>query len=115
MLVNAPVHFAPHYCIPFKLAVDASDVGAGRVLLQEDENGADYPVCYCSHKFNKQQKVYSTIEKGCLAIILSLQFFEVHVSPFSFPLTVFTDHNPLTFLQKMKSKNQRLLRWSLHL
>ena len=26
---------------PFKLAVDASDVGAGEVLLQEDENGVD--------------------------------------------------------------------------
>jgi len=23
------------------------------------------------------------------------------------------DHNPLVFIEKMKSKNQRLLRWSL--
>ena len=97
---------------PFKLAVDACDVGARGVLLQEDENGVDHPVCYFSHKFNKHQKVYSTIEKECLALILSLQFFEVCVSSSSFPLTVFTDHNPITFLHKMKNKNQRLLRWS---
>ena len=113
MLVNAPVLLVPNFCKPCKLAVDASDVGAGGVLLQEDENGVDHPVCYFSHKFNKHQKVYSTIEKECLALILSLQFFEVYVSSSSIPLTVFTDYNPLTFLHKMKNENQRLSWWSL--
>ena len=103
MLVNAPVLLAPNFCKPFKLAVDASDVGAGGVLLQEDEISVDHPVCFFSHKFNKHQKVYSTFEKECPALILSLQIFEVYVSSSSFPLTVFTDHNPLTFLQKMKN------------
>ena len=35
----------------------------------------DHLVCYFSHKFNKHRKVYSTIEKECLALILSLHFF----------------------------------------
>ena len=39
MLVNAPVLLAPNFCKQFKLAVDASDDGAGGVPLQEDENG----------------------------------------------------------------------------
>ena len=60
------------FCKPFKFAVDVSDVRAGEVLLQEDENGIDHPVCYFSHKFNKHQMVYSTTEKECLALILSL-------------------------------------------
>ena len=109
MLSNAPVLLAPTFCKPFKVAVDASDFGAGGVFLQEDENGVDHSVCYFSHRFNKHQKVYSTIEKECL----SLQFFEVYVSSSSFPLALFTDHNPFNFLNKMKNKNQRLLRWSL--
>ena len=114
MLSNAPVLLAPKFCKSFKLTVDASDTGAGGVLLQEDKNGVDRPVCYFSHKFNKHQKVYSTIEKECLALIFSLQFFEVYVSSSSFPLTVFTDHIFFfTFLHKMKNENQRLLRWSL--
>ena len=49
MRVNAPLLLDPIFCKPFKLAVDASDVGAGGgggVLLQEDENGGDHPVCY---------------------------------------------------------------------
>ena len=34
----------------FKLAVGASDTGAGSVLLQEYSNGVDHPVCYFSKK-----------------------------------------------------------------
>ena len=28
-------------------------------------------------------------------------------------LVVYTDHNPLTFINRMKNKNQMILRWSL--
>ena len=31
------------------------------------------------------------------------------------PILVFTDHNPLTFIHKMRNKNERLTRWSLML
>ena len=97
------------------MAVDASDVGAGSVLLQEDDNGVDHPVCYYSKKFNKHQKNCSIIEKECLSLILALQHFEVYLASSVAPIVVFTDHNPLTFIHKMRNKNQRLLRWSLML
>ncbi len=44
MLVSTPVLSAPNFDNPFKLAVDASDVAIGAVLLQEDSNGIDHPV-----------------------------------------------------------------------
>ena len=47
------------------LAVDASDVGAGAVLLQGDVNGVEHPVCYFSKKFEKGQKNYCTSETSC--------------------------------------------------
>ena len=97
----------------FKLDVDASDVGIGAVLFQEDHNGIDHPVCYFSKKVNKHQKNYSNIEKECLALILAFQQFEVYLTSSTSPIVVFSDHNPLSFLQKLKNKNQRLLRWSL--
>ena len=55
---------------------------------------------------------YSTIEKECLALILAIQF-EVYLTSSISPIVVFSDHNPLSFLHKLKNKNQRLLRWSL--
>lgn len=113
MLKSAPVLSAPDFNRPFKIAVDASDVAAGDVLLQEDQEGIDHPVCYFSRKFNKSQQNYSTIEKECLSLILALQNFEVYVSSPAAPIVVFSDHNLLVFLHKLKNKNQRLLRWSL--
>ena len=63
----------------------------------------------------KTSENYSTVEKECLSLILALQHFEVYLASSAAPNVIFTDHNPLTFIHKMKNKNQRLLRWSLML
>ena len=114
MLASSPVLAAPQFDKPFKLAVDASDVACGGVLLQEDTQDVDHPVCYFSKKFNVSQRRYSTIEKECLALILSLQHFEVYLSN-TLPLVVYSDHNPLIFIDRVRFKNHRLARWSLFL
>lgn len=113
LLCSSPVLSAPNFSVPFKLEVDASAVGAGAVLLQEDEEGIDHPICFFSKKFNRHQCNYSTIEKEALALLLSLQHFEVYVGSTSYPVVVYTDHNPLTFLCRMYNQNQRLMRWAL--
>ena len=115
VLMSAPVLAAPDFDKPFKLAVDASDSGVGGVLLQDGSDGVEHPVCYFSKKFKPYQKWYSTIEKEALALILALDHFEVYVGSSSVPLVVYTDHNPLVFLQRMRNKNRRLMNWSLEL
>ena len=80
--------------------MDASDIGAGSVLLQEDENGVDHPVCFFSKKFNASQMNYSAIEKECLSLILAVQHFEVYLTLSSLPIVVYNYHNPLTFIIK---------------
>lgn len=113
LLCSAPVLSAPDFTHPFQLEVDASRVGCGAVLTQEDDLGINHPICYFSRKFSKAQKQYSTIEKEALALILALQHLEVYVGGSSEPVTVYTDHNPLVFLMRMYNANQRLMRWAL--
>ena len=57
ILRSEPVLLAPNFNKEFKLAVDASDVGAGGILLQEDDNGVDHPVCYFSKKLSNIKKI----------------------------------------------------------
>lgn len=115
LLSSAPVLAAPNFGKPFKLQVDASQIGAGAVLLQENDEGVECPVSFFSRKFNKYQQNYSVIEKEALSPIWALQHFEVYGGSGSSPLTVFTDHNPLTFLRSLQNPNQRLMRWALFL
>ena len=115
LLLTAPVLVTPDYQKPFKMHVDASDYGAGAVLLQERQQGIDHPISYFSQKFDQHQRNYSTCEKETLALILALRYFDFYLSAAIFPIEVFTDHNPLVFLNKMRDRNQRLLRWSLML
>lgn len=115
LLTEGPVLKAPKFDQAFQLQVDASNVGAGAVLLQTYEDGIDHPVGFFSKKFNSYQLNYSVIEKEALALIWALQHFEVYVGSSEGPLVVFTDHNPLVFLHSLQNPNQRLMRWCLFL
>lgn len=73
------------------------------------------PSVFFSRKFVKHQLNYNTIDKEALALLLALQYFEVYVGSSAIPVNVFTDHNPLIFLSRMKNTNQRIMRWSFYL
>ena len=115
LLCEAPVLAAPRFDRPFALQVDASHIGVGGVLLQADELGLEKPVCFFSKKFNSYQLNYSTIEKEALALVWALTNFEVYLGSGAVPVVVYTDHNPLLFLNSLQCPNQRLIRWSLFL
>ena len=53
LLMSAPVLVTPHFDKPFVLMVDASDLGVGAVLIQEDHHSVEHPIAYFSQKFNK--------------------------------------------------------------
>ena len=112
-MMNDPVLKAPNFDKPFKIMVDASDIAAGAVLMQEDSDKVDHPVVYFSRKFSPCQRNYSTVEKECLALIWAIQIFQVYFG--SNLVTVYTDHNPLVFINKSKGTNQRVLRWNFYL
>ena len=114
LLGSAPILQIPRFDRPFKLRTDASQLGAGALLFQVDDQGIEHPIAYYSKKFSRPQQAYATIEKEAFAIVDSLKHFAYYVQN-GLPIEIHTDHNPLVFLRKMKNDNQRLLRWSLAL
>ena len=49
------------------------------------------------------------------SVLLDVKHYEVYLATgsYSFLIKVFTDHNSLAFVRRMKTENQRSLRWSL--
>ena len=112
-LFSEPVLKIPDCDKPFVIQTDASDRGVGGVLSQLGSDGVEHPVAYFSRKPLPREEKYSTVEKECLAIKLSVQTFHVYllVKPF----TIGTDYRCLEWLDHMKENNSRLSRWSLFL
>ena len=113
MLTTEPILASPDYGAKFYLTIDACDVGVGAVLQQRGHDGTLRPISYFSRKLNSAQRKYSTVEKEALALILAVRHYEVYLSIGH--TIVFSDHNPLTFLHRMKGNNARIMRWSLSL
>ena len=114
LLSSDPVLRLPNFDSPFHLHIDACDTGVGAALLQPDGNSNIlHPVAYYSYKLKDYQRGYSTYEKEALALVLALEKFSVYLS--ANPVYVKSDHNPLTFVNQVKNKNNRVLRWSLSL
>ena len=53
--------------------------------------------------------------KQYILCYVALNYFDVYLNPTVMPMLVYTDHNPIVFINKMKDKNQCLLHWSLSL
>lgn len=112
ILASNPILRPPDYTKDFQIGVDASDLAIGAVLGQM-YGDTFHPVCYMSKRLNKHQSRYSTIEKECFALLTAVRYFAVYFS--GSPVLIYTDHNPLQFLQKMVNHNRKLLRWLLEL
>ena len=66
LIAHAPVlrYFNPQ--LPITLQVDASAVGVGRALLQNDQ-----PVAFHSNTLTATEQRYAVIEKECLVICIA--------------------------------------------
>ena len=98
---------------PFCVSVDASEGAVGGMLTQPMPDGTEQPVAFVSCKLNATQRNWSTIEKEAYAAIWCLQKFRHWI--FGTPITLYSDHNPLTFLTDSAPKSSKLMRWALAL
>ena len=64
---------------PFALQVDASDLGIGLIVLQE-ENGKKVPVAYASRKLKQSERSHAVIVKRVLSLSMGgLEIFKIFV------------------------------------
>ncbi|XP_077551039.1 uncharacterized protein LOC144164389 [Haemaphysalis longicornis] len=97
---------------PFVVQTDASEFGLGAVLLQEWDQVLR-PVAFASHTLTPAERNYSVTEKECLAIVFALKKFDMFLDGACF--TIQTDHQALSWLQRLQNPAGRLARWALAL
>ncbi|GFV53937.1 retrovirus-related Pol polyprotein from transposon 412 [Trichonephila clavipes] len=95
-------------CLLFNLFTDASGVGIGAVLQQNQK-----PIAFASRTLNKAERNYTVTERECLALIWALNKFKTYFGPL--PMKVITDHAALTKLTNGKNLSSRMIRWALKL
>ncbi|KAK3889412.1 hypothetical protein Pcinc_006591 [Petrolisthes cinctipes] len=110
-LTQPPVLAFPDFKKPFILHTDASGVGLGAVLAQEDEGGKLKPIGYASKALNDTEKKYSVTHQEAYAIVWALKHFRPII--FGYSITVCTDHRPCLELFKGKNMTGKLARWHL--
>jgi len=99
-----------NYNKKFILKTDASNVGIGAVLMQEDEEGKQRPIQWASKKLTETEKRYGITEKEMLAVVWGIEKFEYELRGRRFHLI--TGHKALEFIRtKPVFENARVNRW----
>ena len=100
--MGEPVLRLPDFEKSFVVVTDASDVGVGAVLMQEDEDGRLYAVRFMSKKL-------LDAETG---VVTALRKWRPYLST-GLEVVVFTDHQPLRGMVRRHDENHtaRVKRW----
>lgn len=107
-LITAPVLSYPDPNKTFILDTDASDVGVGAVLSQE-EGGLERVIAYASQALTKEERKYATTKKELLAMVTFTKYFKHFFLGKEFVLH--TDHNSLRWLHNFQGLEGQLARW----
>ena len=106
---TTPVLAYANYKKPFRLHTDASDLGLGAVLYQQDENGKNRVIAYASRTLNQAEKNYPAHKLEFLALKWAVMS-RFHEYLYGGEFAVYTDNNPLTYVltsAKLDATGQR--------
>lgn len=109
-LVSPPVLAYPNFSKPFVLHTDASGVGLGAVLEQEQEDGKLHPVSYASRTLSKQESKYGITDLEALGVVWACKHYRAYL--LGHHCAVVTDHAPLKAMLKAKHPSGKLARWA---
>ena len=111
-LISAPVLGYPNFTKPFILETDASLQGLGAMLSQHQEKGVlvlSYASCGLQES-KKNMQNYSSMKLELLALYwaITVKFRDMLIGA---ELTVFTDNNPLSYIQSTVKLEATEMRW----
>lgn len=105
LVANATALKIPDPEREFTLITDCSEVGAGGVLAQQDENGNDLgPVAFFHHTLTAAEQKYVVTDKELLAVVLAMKRFRVYLCK---KFNLVTDHNALKWLKTLNINDER--------
>ena len=110
-LITAPILSFPNYQQGFTLFTDASGVGVGAVLCQQDAKGFYRPLAFASRVLNDAETRYSVTHLEALAVVWALRHFKDII--YGYEVVIYTDHKALLDLFKGRNLSGRLARWFL--
>ncbi|KAE9031891.1 hypothetical protein PR001_g10851 [Phytophthora rubi] len=111
-LTTKPLLVYPDFALPFRLVTDASKVGLGACLMQDQGHGWQ-PIAYASKVNSSAESNYSITELECFAVVWSVKLFRPYLYGRMF--VIITDHSALKWLMTRPNLAGRLHRWSLTL
>ncbi len=93
------------------MCTDASGIGIGVVLMQQEDGQQPQVIAYASRALSAAESKYSVTHLEALAVVWALKHFKDII--FGYDITVCTDHTAVTNLFQSKNLNGRLARWFL--
>ena len=93
-LTHPPLLSLPSFDKTFEIECDASGVGIGAVLIQEER-----PITYFSEKLNGAALNYPTYDKELYTLIRALETWQHYLRPKEF--VIHTDHETLKHLESL--------------
>ena len=92
LLTTPPVLAYPKFgpSRTFILETDASTVGLGAILSQEQDDGTVHPVAYASRSVDKHKRNYGISELETLGLVWAVRYFCPYI--LGHPCLVYTDH-----------------------
>ncbi|XP_071924801.1 uncharacterized protein [Coffea arabica] len=92
LLTSAPILALPNFDVTFEVECDASGIGIGAVLHQNNR-----PLAYFSEKLSGGALNYPTYDKELYAIVRALEVWQHYLMPKEF--VIHTDHESIKFLK----------------
>ena len=105
----------PDQTKPFQIESNASKYASGAVLTQLDNNGDWHPVAFLLKTFNETEQNYEIYNRELLTIIQVLGEWWHYIQGSGYTMTIYSDHQNLTYFRNAQKLNRRQAQWSLYL